>query len=730
MPSTTHSFFVTTPKAMENILADELKQLGVAQPQPKLSGVLFQGSLEQAYQICLWSRTASRVLLHLSEFQTFTQQDLYDGIYAIDWFEHFNPEDSFSIQFHAKRSDLINNSHFGALVCKDAIVDQMRERFGMRPSVDTHNPAVRIHVFLDRQLTQVSLDLSGHSLHQRGYRQTRVKAPIKENLAAAILLRCQWPELAAQGLPLIDPMCGSGTLLIEAAMIAADIAPGLLQHEFGFSRWKQHQPEIWNKLIDQARQRKTNGLQKLPSITGFDQDRRAIAAAFEHIEQAGLKGKIHVEKRALQDAQQPTGNIAGLIVCNPPYGERLESEQAVAKLYQQFGSMLKKHFNGWQCGLITSNPEMGFRLGIRSQKPITLFNGSLECKLLRLKINEPQFFIPKTHTAVERQDLIQQLSQECRAEMFANRLNKNLKKLSKWARQKNIDCYRLYDADLPEYAVAIDIYQNEKIWVHVQEYEAPKTIESHKADQRLAGLMAEIPKVLNIAPEQVFLKVRKKQKNRDQYEKQADLKHFHGVTEHGCQFWVNFEDYLDTGLFLDHRPMRLMIQNQAQGKDFLNLFAYTATASVHAAIGGAHSTTSVDMSNTYLEWAKKNFLLNQLSGSHQLIRADCSEWLAEQAQNPSAPRYDLIFLDPPTFSNSKRLEEAFDIQTAHVTLIQQAAKLLKPDGIMYFSTNFKKFKLDNEKLQSLKIEHITPLTVDEDFSRNSKIHFCWKIQNP
>ncbi len=730
MSLTTHSFFVTTPKAMETILADELKQLGIDKPQPKLSGVLFQGTLEQAYQVCLWSRTASRVLLHLSDFQTTTQQDLYQGIHAIDWSAHFNPQDSFSIQFHAKRSELIKNSHFGALVCKDAIVDQMRERFGSRPSVDTHHPAIRIHVFLDRQLTQVSLDLSGHSLHQRGYRQTRVKAPIKENLAAAILLRCHWPALAAQGLPLMDLMCGSGTLLIEAAMIAADIAPGLQQHEFGFSRWKQHQPEIWNALIHQARERKTLGLEKIPTIIGFDQDRRAIAAAFEHIEQAGLKGKIHVEKRAIQDTQPPADTTAGLIVCNPPYGERLGSEEEITRLYQQLGSTLKNHFNGWQCGLIISNPEMGFRLGIRSQKPITLFNGSLECKLLRLSINEPQFFIPKAHSALERQELIQQLSQECRAEMFANRLSKNLKKFSKWARKKNIHCYRLYDADLPEYAVAIDIYQNEDVWVHVQEYEAPKTIEAHKADQRLAGIMAEIPGVLNIPPEQIFLKIRKKQKNRDQYEKQADLKHFHCVSEHGCQFWVNFEDYLDTGLFLDHRPMRLMIQNQSRDKDILNLFAYTATASVHAAIGGARSTTSVDMSNTYLEWAKKNFLLNHLSGPHQFIRADCSEWLAEQAQRSSSDRYDLIFLDPPTFSNSKRLEEAFDIQTAHVTLIQQAVRLLKPGGILYFSTNFKKFKLDIENLQPLHIEDITSLTVDEDFSRHAKIHFCWKIQQP
>jgi len=381
--------------------------------------------------------------------------------------------------------------------------------------------------------------------------------------------------------------------------------------------------------------------------------------------------------------------------------------------------------------MIISNPELGFRLGVRSQKPITLFNGALECKLLRFNIEEQTFFEPKARSDAERIEQISRSSQaevvDNPAEMFANRLRKNQKKLAKWIKQHAIQCYRLYDADLPEYAVAVDIYQGEQTWVNVQEYESPKTIDPHKANQRLAGVMAEIPKVLAIPAEQVFLKIRRKQKNTDQYEKQGDSGHFHVVAEGGCKFWVNFEDYLDTGLFLDHRPMRLLIQQQARGKRFLNLFAYTGSASVHAAVGGALSSLTIDMSNTYLDWAKRNFDLNSIGGDHKLLRANCLEWLAVQASLAAKPQFDLIFLDPPTFSNSKKMDEAFDIQNDHVSLLLNAAALLAKQGVMYFSTNFRRFKLDKTALSALKIEEITQATIPEDFARDAKIHYCWKI---
>ena len=758
----TYQLFATTPKAMETILTEELQSLGINNIKATMAGVAFQGDLETAYRVCLWSRTANRILLVLSSFEVKTQEDLYNGVQKINWFEHINPEDTFAVSFSAKNSQAINNTHFGALKVKDAIVDQMREKFQKRPSINTEQPHIRINVYLNGETAQLSLDLSGESLHRRGYRDINIKAPMKENLAAAMLLRCGWPEIAKQQGSLIDPMCGSGTLLLEGAMIAADYAPGLLRDYFGFIGWKKHDAECWKKLRVEALQRRKAGLEKLPVIVGFDQNRHTVNAALTHIANAGLQNKIHVERRDIEDAEPAESWKPGLLICNPPYGERLGDAQETAELYKKMGEALKAHFIGWKAAMIISDPELGFRLGIRSQKPITLFNGALECKLLRLNIEESNFFIPKAKTQEERIAQVIAISttkqpdagterfadgengSELRAEEFANRLKKNLKKMSKWAKQNHITCYRVYDADLPEYAAAVDIYQGEayrpqstplayipvgeQTWVIVQEYEPPKTIDQHKADQRLAGLLAEIPHVLGVKSEQVFLKIRRKQRSTDQYEKQGDQGRFHSIEEGGCKLLVNFEDYLDTGLFLDHRPIRMLIQRQAKDKRFLNLFAYTGTATAHAAVGGAKSTTTVDMSNTYINWAKNNMALNKSTGEqHEFIQADCVEWLENEAKQAEIRQYDLIFLDPPTFSNSKRMDDVFDIQNDHVQLINNAAALLASDGILYFSTNFRRFKMDKPALSGLTLEDISATTIPEDFSRNPRIHYCWRI---
>ena len=773
-----YQLFATTPKAMEDILADELRSLGAEKVKSTTAGAYFEGDLATAYRVCLWSRIANRVLLQLSTVKVTSQDDLYKGVQKIDWFEHLKPEGSFAVTFNAKSSEAINNTHFGALKVKDAVVDQMRAKFGLRPNIDTQQPDIRINVNLNGETAVLSLDLSGESLHRRGYRDTTIKAPIKENLAAALLIRSKWRDIAKQGGMLIDPMCGSGTLLLEGAMIAADYAPGLLRDYYGFIGWKQHEAECWKALLFEALQRKTAGVKQLPTIVGFDKDRRNINAALAHIANAGLQGKIHLECRDIADAAPANSWKPGLVICNPPYGERLGDEEETAELYQKFGVSLKAHFSHWQAAMITSNPELGFRLGIRSQKPVTFYNGALECKLLRMTVEESTFFVPKAKSSDERiaqineamlanqdevktdtkfgggcepkpeniafykaitearglgaanlDDKVLDKAGDLGAASFTNRLQKNLKKLASWKNNHTISCYRIYDADLPEYAVAIDLYQGKALWVNVQEYDPPKSIDPFKANQRLAELLAEIPKILGVPSDHVFLKIRRKQKSTNQYQKLADKRHFHVIVEHGCQLQVNFEDYLDTGLFLDHRPIRLMIQQQAKGKRFLNLFAYTGSATVHAAVGGAKATTTVDMSNTYLDWAKANLALNNTSGKHEFIQADCLEWLELESKHTYPREYDLIFLDPPTFSNSKRMVDVFDIQEGHVQLIRQVATLLAPHGVLYFSTNFRRFVLDKDALIGFRIEDITAKTIPEDFIRNPKIHYCWRIQH-
>ena len=734
-----HSFFATAPLGLELLLVDELRGLGLADAKEARAGAAFSGGLDAAYRVCLWSRLANRVLLKLASFAAPTPEALYAGVSAIDWAEHLSPEGSLAVDFAASRSQ-ITHTQYGAQKVKDAIVDQFRELCGVRPSVRLDQPDVRVNVYLDKDLASVSLDLSGASLHKRGYRLEGGAAPLKENLAAAILLRAGWPKIAAEGGELVDPMCGSGTLLVEAAWMAADIAPGLLRDYYGFQHWKNHRAEVWQTLLEEARARREAGLRQLPTITGYDLDHHAVHAALDNSERAGLHGLIHVEKRAAAQAR-PRRAGGGLLVVNPPYGERLGEASALVGLYSELGALLREHFPGWKASVFTGNPELAFKLGIRARKFYKLYNGALECKLFNFEVEAERFFTPhedesglseearKTRQLLRRaHSLAHKPETTPGAAMFANRLQKNLKHLGRWARKSGVSCYRVYDADLPEYAVAVDVYQGEQTWLHVQEYEAPSSIDPAKAETRLAEALSVMPQVLEIPETQVFLKIRRRQKGSAQYEKQAQAGRFYPVEEGGCRFWVNFEDYLDTGLFLDHRPTRLLIQQLAKGKHFLNLFAYTGTATVHAALGGASSTTTVDMSHTYLDWARRNLELNGIKGyRHELIQADCLDWLDAEAGRGQGV-YDLIFLDPPTFSNSKRMDGSFDMQRDHVDLLRKTASLLKPDGLLIFSTNFRRFKLDLDALDGLQAEDISHKTIPPDFERNPKIHYCWTIK--
>lgn len=725
-------FFATVPLGMEGLLAEELRALGAAEVAETRAGVAFGGDLETAYKACLWSRLANRVLLPLERFPAATPEALYDGIRRIDWNAHLDAQATFAVDFASSRSK-ISHTMFGAQKVKDGIADYFRERCGIRPSVRLDRPDLRVNVYLDRDVATVSIDLSGESLHKRAYRQEGGRAPLKENLAAAILLRAGWPEVAEHGGHFVDPMCGSGTLPIEAALMAGDFAPGLLRPYFGLFGWKNHDRMLWRNLVEDAERRSEQGLRKLPPIVGYDIDRRAVRIALENIEHAGLRGYVHVERKAVADVR-PRHRF-GLIAVNPPYGERLGVERTLVPLYTDLGAVLKTHFVGWKAAVLTGNPELAFKLGLRARRYYTLYNGALECRLFNFDIEPERFFSPREYESLsEAQRKIREIVRKAKvvdmadsgAEMFANRLRKNLKNLGRWARQNEIRCYRLYDADLPEYAVAVDVYQGERMWVHMQEYEAPSSVDPAKAEMRLVHAVAVVPKVLEIPPEQLFLKVRRKQKGLAQYEKQADAGRFHVVEESGLKFWVNFEDYLDTGLFLDHRITRRMIRERSAGKRFLNLFAYTGTASVYAAEGGAASTTTVDMSRPYLDWAKRNLELNGLLGSrHEFIQADCLEWIDQALREKR--RFDLIFLDPPTFSTSKRMRQTWDVQRDHAMLIKKCTELLAADGTVFFSTNYRRFKLDAEALAGMKLEDIGRQTIPKDFERNPRIHQCWLI---
>lgn len=713
-------FFATTPRNMESLLVDELGGLGCVNVTETRAGAAFTASLEMAYRACLWSRVANTVLLELGRFTADTAGALYAAVRAIDWHAHFDPGQTFAVDFHSARS-VIRHSHFGALKVKDAVVDQFRERTGRRPSIDTDRPQIRINVYVLGEEATVSLDLAGESLHRRGYRQQGVAAPLKENLAAAILLRSGWPEVAAAGGSLVDPMCGSGTLPVEAALIAADIAPGLRRDHWGFLAWKHHDPAAWRTLVAEAEERAARGLARMPDIRGYDHDAAAVRVALANAARAGLQGRLHVERRALGDCAPVAASRPGLVVVNPPYGERLGADVDLPALYRSLGQVLKERFDGWRAAVFTANPELGKSLGLRARRMHSLYNGALECKLLHFEVN-PEWYLserrfPHPLPPAERGE---------GSAAFANRLKKNSRQLERWRRREEVHCYRLYDADLPEYAVALDVYEGERRWVHVQEYEAPPTVEARKARRRLREALGVILDVLEIPEEQLFFKVRRQQKGRAQYGKLGETRAFHEVREGACRFLVNFEDYLDTGLFLDHRITRRRLAELAEARHFLNLFAYTGTATVCAARGGALSTTTVDMSNTYLDWARRNMALNGFDGpAHAFVRTDCLEWLSNGGDRR---RYGLIFLDPPSFSASKRMAGSLDVQRDHVALIRAAARLLEPGGVLVFSNNLRRFRLDREALADLDVEDITRATLPPDFARNPRIHHCWEIR--
>lgn len=725
-----HELILTCPKGLESLLLEEATALGLEEAREQTSAIRGEGSLEVAYRLCLWSRLANRVLLVLSRFPTENAETLYDGVRDVDWAEHLEATGSLAVEFSGNGSG-IDNTHFGALKVKDAIVDSLRTASGDRPSIDKIDPDLRVHLRLDRGQAVLSLDLSGHSLHQRGYRLQQGAAPLKENLAAAVLIRAGWPRIAAAGGALADPMCGVGTFLVEAAMIAADIAPNLRRERWGFSAWLGHVPAIWSRLHAEAQQRASVGLARPPLwIRGYEADPRLIQPGRNNIERAGLGNWIRIYQGDVGDFEpRPDQNQKGLVICNPPYGERLGDEASLLYLYQNLGERLRQACLGWEAAVFTGAPDLGKRMGIRSHKQYAFWNGALPCKLLLFKVELDQFVTGQRAGST----VTQQAAPDAEAkpaperarlteggQMFANRLQKNLRALGKWARREGIECYRLYDADMPEYALAIDLYRD---WVHVQEYAPPRSIDPEKAQARLYDALEAIPQALGVPRERVVVKRRERQSGTRQYERQASQGQFLEVSEGGVKLLVNLTDYLDTGLFLDHRPLRLRIQREAAGKRFLNLFCYTATATVHAAKGGARSTTSVDLSRTYLDWARRNLSLNGLSDRQRLEQGDVMAWLEAERNE-----YDLIFIDPPTFSNSKRMEGVFDVQRDHVALLDLAMARLAPGGALYFSNNFRKFVLDAGVAERYQVEEITAATLDEDFKRNARIHRAWKLQ--
>jgi len=499
-------------------------------------------------------------------------------------------------------------------------------------------------------------------------------------------------------------MCGSGTLLIEAALAAKNIPPNLHREKWGFDYYLGHKKRTWQALRERCKQE----IVESPNVNiiGSDISHTLIEKAKTNAQAAGVLDIISFKQG---DAiEQPAPATNGILLSNPPYGERLNSYLELLPLYYRWGKQLKSHYANWQVSLICSEPDLLSALKLRARKKYNIKNGALDCIFSTYEL---------TAENLESFDDIKSIDE------FSNRIIKNKKRLKNWLNRANTNAYRIYDADLPNYNFAIDIYND---WAIVQEYKAPKTISDNVAKQRLQHAILSLPELLNIKFTNIAVKLRQKQRGQNQYTKKDKQNISVKVFEGNAKFWINPTDYLDVGLFLDHRITRQLFAQECQNKDVLNLFSYTGSVSVHAALGGARSVTSVDMSKNYLEWSKRNFALNDVSSHLSFVQANCVEWVAHN-QSDTSKRFDMIFVDPPSFSNSKRMDNTWDVQRDHLALLKNVKKLLKPQGRIYFSNNLRGFSLDEEELQSLglTIEDITKQTIPDDFSRRPKIHQCW-----
>lgn len=710
-------YLAVCAKGLEHLLVEELVQLGINDARPVQAGVMFSATLEQIYRCCLWSRLASRFVRVLAEFKCRDDMDLYLACHAVNWLNHFHSSKTFVVDFNGTNNE-IRNSQYGAMKVKDAIVDCFEKRKSLRPSINKDHPDLRIHLRLHKDQALLGIDLVGGGLHQRGYRTKTGVAPLRETLAAAIVLRSGWQAER----PLLDPMCGSGTLLIEAAMMAVGIAPGLKRPYWSFQSLLDFDEALWLGIKAEASVQYKRNLKKYTArFYGQDNDERLIQLAKENAHRAGVDTLIEFSTGDATHLIRPLAFEQGVVISNPPYGERLGTHPGLIALYTALGVQLKQHFAQCQVSIFSGSNELLSCLRMRAEKQYKINNGALLCY-------QKNYLVTQNANSISEQEKSEtQLATV--AIDFANRLKKNQQKISKWAQKEGLDCYRIYDADLPEYNVAIDYYAG---YLVIQEYAAPKTISEEIAKRRVTDIIRATIDVTQISASNIILKTRERQKGQTQYQKLANAAQLLTIKEYNVNLLVNLYDYLDTGLFLDHKQTRRLLGNMAKGKDFLNLFAYTGSATVHAAKGGAKSTTTIDMSNTYLNWAKENMTLNGLVGrQHQYIQADCLQWLENRQQMgiTTKEQYDLIFIDPPTFSNSKRMKDSFDVQRDYVQLLTQLRTLLRPEGTIVFSNNKRHFKLDHDALAeaNLKAENISERTLPLDFSRNKHIHNCWLI---
>ncbi len=713
------SLIATTTAGLEACVKHELEALGFAGAKVYSPGrIIFDADAAGLARANLWLRTADRVLLVVGAFEARDFGELFDRTRDLPWDRWIPADGKFPVSGRSHKSQLSSVPACQKIV-KKAIVEKLCDAHHCRMLPET-GASYDVEVALRDDTATLAIDTTGPGLHKRGYRAAAGPAPIKETLAAAMVQMSFWkPDRQ-----LVDPFCGSGTIPIEAALIGRNIAPGL-NRTFAAEKWHAIPADCW------AEQRKAAKELMLPTmplrIIGTDIEPKAISLASYHAQLAGVIDNIHFQQKPFRELT--SSREYGCVICNPPYGRRFENDAATMAVYREMPEVFRK-LKTWSFYVITS-VDLEQILGQPADRRRKLYNGQIECTYYQFHGPRPPKEDSRQQPADNDDDdtapppAFGGLKENAPAQskMFCDRLRKTARHLRKWP-ARGISCYRLYDRDIPEIPLAVDIYEGR---LHIAEYDRPHDRTAAEHADWLDMLAADAGETLGVPRECIYLKRRQRQRGADQYNKFAESRNVFTVQEGGLKFEVNLSDYIDTGLFLDHRKTRDMVRGESAGKRMLNLFAYTGAFTVYAAAGGAAATTTVDLSNTYIEWSQRNMAANGFTGpQHKFIRSDAMEFLRG---HPAGGHYDLAVIDPPTFSNSKMTEDIFDVQRDYAALLAAAAKLMSPGGVIYFSTNFRRFKLDPEELPGMELREISKQTVPDDF-RNKRIHRCWRIVVP
>ena len=777
-------FFARCVGGLEGALARELKMLRMRQVRPLKGGVSFAGELGDAYRVCLWSRCATRVQLVLARIDAHDAEALYEDVCAFPWEDHVRRGARIAIHAHGENMNL-RNTHFSALKVKDALCDRLRDKLGWRPDVDAGNADFRVDVAIHAERATLYLNISGAPLDDRGYREEGTRAPLgpKETAAAGMLMAAGWDRLSRTGAAFVDPWCGNGVLAIEAALMACDVAPGLRRMRWGFDGWAAHDEAAWDALHREAEERAEAGKAAWPAerVIAADRNPRVVDLARKSAQRAGVADAISFRASDVASVAEFMGKMAepargaaprGLMAaclpaggapvrkagafkaadcgpdCRPsarrtfnrgPFGEKRaglkpngpgNSPEKSARIAAELVRVQAGIGWGWDMAIMASDASIDEVIGLVPDHAFACRVGATEMAV-RVYAADAREPLKLVSIAGESRTVA---VYEKNSEQFAARLRKVAKARLKWACRTGVSCFRVYDADLPDYAVSIDLYEDPSFetparYLRIVEYQAPASVDIRRASRRFADARAIAPALLDVNPGQVFCKVRRHAKGGGQYREAQSQAHIAHTREGGYRFEIDLNGRLDTGLFLDHRPTRAFVGRLASGKSFLNLFAYTGSATVFAAGGGAAKTTTVDLSQTYLDWAQRNMKANGFSGAaHRFIRADVKRWLEDAAY--AEERYGLVFCDPPTFSNSKSKSAAtFDVQRDHVGLLRRVVGVLDDQGLIVFSCNLRRFKLDEVALfaEGLHVRDIRTRTIPADFERNAKAHHCFLV---